>query len=289
MTEQKQTQIQSIEQRVVLFYDDELIAIRGNDSNVYVSIRHLCNALDLNRRGQVQRIQRNRVLERGYRLGHVETDGGRQLAGLLRVDLLPLWLAGLSTKSVRSEMQSQLERYQDEAAKVLWEAFQEGRLTAEPTFTDLLKSDSPAAQAYRVAEAMMKLARNQLMLESRLDDHDARFGKHEQRIETIESTLFDTNRHITEMQASQISQSVKAVAMALSKKSGRNEYGGVYGNCTASLVLQVISCCHPISFKRQWIGLQSDTLNLLEKSLFSRLIFVSDFTLGIVEVKCANL
>ena len=30
-------------------------------------------------------------------------------------------------------------------------------------------------------------------------------------------------------QASQISQAVKAVAMELSKQSGRNEYGGVYG------------------------------------------------------------
>ena len=34
---------------------------------------------------------------------------------------------------------------------------------------------------------------------------------------------------VTPEQASQISQAVKTVAMKLSKASGRNEYGGVYG------------------------------------------------------------
>ena len=34
---------------------------------------------------------------------------------------------------------------------------------------------------------------------------------------------------ITEDQASQISQAVKAVALAIGKKSGRNEFGAIYG------------------------------------------------------------
>jgi hypothetical protein len=34
---------------------------------------------------------------------------------------------------------------------------------------------------------------------------------------------------VSDEQASQISQAVKAVAMAFSKQTGRNEYGGVYG------------------------------------------------------------
>ena len=34
---------------------------------------------------------------------------------------------------------------------------------------------------------------------------------------------------MTEEQASQISQAVKSVAQALGKASGRNEFGGVYG------------------------------------------------------------
>ena len=52
---------------------------------------------------------------------------------------------------------------------------------------------------------------------------------HERRLEGIEASLGSTDRFVTPDQASQISQAVKTVAMKLSKASGRNEYGGVYG------------------------------------------------------------
>jgi hypothetical protein len=48
-------------------------------------------------------------------------------------------------------------------------------------------------------------------------------------LEKIESTLGDTGRLVTPDQARQISQAVKAVAIALGKKSGRNKFGGVFG------------------------------------------------------------
>ena len=112
---------------------------------------------------------------------------------------------------------------------MLSEAFQEGRLTADPAFSSLVAGDSPAAQAYRLAKAMMQLAQNQLLLESRLDQHDTQFQDHEQRIEELEATLGDPKHHVTPAQAMQISQAVKSIALALSRRSGRNEYGGVYG------------------------------------------------------------
>ncbi|NHZ72065.1 MAG: hypothetical protein GWP17_03155 [Aquificales bacterium] len=56
-----------IEQKQVIFYDDELIAIRGSDSHVYVSIGQLCDALGLDRASQVRRIRNNEILADGYR------------------------------------------------------------------------------------------------------------------------------------------------------------------------------------------------------------------------------
>jgi hypothetical protein len=44
----------------------------------------------------------------------------------------------------------------------------------------------------------------------------------------VESQLL-SSEYLTAGQASQISQAVKAVAMKLGEQSGRNEYGGVYG------------------------------------------------------------
>jgi len=85
-----------------------------------------------------------------------------------------------------------------------------------------MAQDSPEARAVRMAEAVLQLARNQLMMRSQIEDHG-------RRLEAIESQLGDPGRHVTPEQASRISQAVKAVALALSKASGRNEYGGVYG------------------------------------------------------------
>ena len=148
--------------------------------------------------------------------------GGRQKAGLLRVDLVPLWLAGVDTTRVKEDIQDKIKQYQREAAQVLWEAFQEGRLTSTPSFDELLEKDTPAVNAYKTALAIVELARNQILIESRLDDYG-------ERLERIEATLGDAGLNITPDQASQLSQAVKAVAMQLSKQTGRNEYGGVYG------------------------------------------------------------
>jgi hypothetical protein len=213
----------AVEQKQVELYGDSLTAVRANDGHIYVSVRHLCDALGLAQRAQVLRIQRQPVLADGYQGGIVMiTPGGQQRVGMLRVDLVPLWLSGVETGRVKDEIRDKLEKYQREVARVLWEAFQEGRLTAEDSFEDLLQSDSEAVQAYKMLHAMVKLARNQILLESRLE-------KHEARLDRIESQLGDPARYISAEQASQLSQAVKAVAMALGKKSGRNEYGGVYG------------------------------------------------------------
>jgi hypothetical protein len=160
---------------------------------------------------------------------------GRQQSYVLRVDLVPLWLTGIEASRVDENIQGKILRYKREAARVLWEAFQEGRLTAEPEFDALLETaaNREIVQAYHIAQAVMKLARQQLLIEARLSDrldaHEYFLADHEERLENIESRLGDTGRNVTPDQASQISQAVKTVALALGKKSGRNEFGAVYG------------------------------------------------------------
>ena len=143
---------------------------------------------------------------------------------------MPLFLTGISTRNISdSANRIKLERFQEEAAKVLWEAFQSGQLTPDPAFDDLLQADTPAAQAYRMARALVEMARQQLILEARLGDHAAQLAAHDDRLEQIEATLGDRGRFITPEQASSISQAVKSIALTLGKQSGRNEYGAVYG------------------------------------------------------------
>jgi hypothetical protein len=138
-------------------------------------------------------------------------------------------LAGISTNAVKDEIRPKLEAFQKEVAAVLWEAFQEGRLTTDRYFDDLLSADSEAVQAYHLALAIVKLARSQLILESKVDTTEGRLEDVEDRLDQVESTLGDPKQNITPEQASQISQSVKTVAMILTKQSGSSQYGAVYG------------------------------------------------------------
>ncbi|HOU41370.1 MAG TPA: phage antirepressor N-terminal domain-containing protein [Promineifilum sp.] len=218
-----------IEQREVEFYGDELIAVRAADGHIYVSVRHLCDALGLDRTAQVRRIRRQEILDEAYKGGAILTPpskggvgGGRQQLGLIRVDVVPLFLTGVSVNSVREEIRPKLARFQREAAKVLWEAFQQGQLTADLDFDALLAQDTPEAQAYRLAQAVLQLARNQLLMRAQLADH-------EQRLETIESQLGDTGRNVTPDHIVRMGFLAESLALALGQKTNRNEFGAVYG------------------------------------------------------------
>ena len=217
-----------VEQKSVSFYNDEIIAIRANDGAVYVPIRPICENLGVTLAGQRERINRDPVLsEMMTSVSVTLTQQAREML-CLPLNYIPGWLFGISADRVKPELRDKIIRYQKECFNVLAEAFVEGRLTAEESFADLLAGASPETiQAYQVAQAVLQLARNQVMLEARLrgvlDDHEL-------RLEAVEAQLrLGTARYVTEEQASQISQAVKAVALAQGKKTGRNEFGAVYG------------------------------------------------------------
>ncbi len=222
-------------QKEVVFYEDMitavLVTVNGEDQ-IYVPLRPICDYLGLSYAGQRERVGRDPVLSENVhqiRISRSVEEGSDQEMICLALKFLPGWLFGVSVNRIKEELREKIIRYQRESYDVLWEAFQEGRLTADTAFDDLLASDTPAAQAYKMASAIMKMARQQLMLEAQLGTHAAQLQDHEQRIEEIEATLGDPGQHITPDQAMQISQAVKTVAISLEKKTKRNEYPAVYG------------------------------------------------------------
>ena len=223
-----------VEQKEVQFYGDTIIAVRSHGSGIYVPVRPICDLLSVDWSAQRQRISRDPVLSAELVPCVVVTttqgqpDQRREMLAL-PLDYISGFLFGINADRFKPEVRDRLIRYQRECYRVLAEAFTEGRLTADPAFDDLLRANSPAAQAYRMAQALLQLARQQLLLEARLVTHDARLDAHDDRLEQIESVLGDRGRFITPEQATSISQAVKSIATALNKKSGRNEYGAVYG------------------------------------------------------------
>ncbi|HIP70834.1 MAG TPA: hypothetical protein EYH05_05500, partial [Anaerolineae bacterium] len=86
----KKNNLVPLDQRIVEFYGDELVAVRADNNRVYVSLRHMCQALDIDTTAQRQRIQRHNVLNDGLGVCKIQTPGGMQNSYVLRVDLVPL-------------------------------------------------------------------------------------------------------------------------------------------------------------------------------------------------------
>lgn len=223
-----------VEEREVLFYGDALSAARGDDGRIYVNFTQVCEALGIDARAQRRRVTGHDVLGEALTATVMPTAGGPQAVTVIRADMVPLWLSTVRVAAVREELREKLRRFQREAAVVLWEAFRDGRLTVEPDESDILAGVSPeTVQAVQVAQAVLALARNQAMMEARLGGRlsalEGRLESVEATLESVETTLGDTGRSVTPDQAAQLSQAVKAVALAIGKRSGRNEFGAVYG------------------------------------------------------------
>ena len=191
--------MKAIEQRDVQFYGDELTAVRADDGRVYVSISQMCSALGLDAQAQRRRIERHGVLVGGLGVANLATPGGVQATYVLRVDLVPLWLSGVRVSAVNEEARPKLERFQAEAAAVLWEAFQDGRLTGDVDLDALLDQDTDAVQAYKMLTALAKMARQQVILESRVSTIEA-------RLEDVEAALLPGEAVLTQDEAGQIAQ-----------------------------------------------------------------------------------
>lgn len=219
--------LQVIEQKSVTFYEDEIVAVRVKDGTIYVPVKPVCERMGVTWPSQSNRIKRDAVLDEAAQNISVfvtNTQGSQHREMLcLPLEYISGFLFGINASRVKDEIRERLIRYQKECHRVLSEAFFEGRLSADSDFEALLQNaDNPAVQAYQTFQALAKLARHQLILESRVNDNT-------ERIEQLESIIGDTKRHVTPSQAAQVSQAVKAIAMDLQNKSGRNEYGGVYG------------------------------------------------------------
>lgn len=228
-----------VEQKQVWFYEDEITAVKMNDGRVFVPVRPLIERLGVAWASQLQRIRRDPVLDEellSVFVTNTESARGGRDVQCLPLDYISGFLFGINANRVKPEVRDDVIRYQKECYKVLADAFREGRLTTNSdgdTYfeTQLKTADPNAVEAYNTALAIMKLAKSHIMLEGRIDSHERQLRFHDTRLEDVEDALglLGDDPLIGEAQASQISQAVKAVAVVLGSRSGRNEFGGVYG------------------------------------------------------------
>ncbi len=241
---------EALQQRTVPFYDDELVAVQQPDESVYIVFNRVCDALGFKRWSQARRIQAHSVLSTGFVTLTIETEGGPQEAQCLKLELLPLWLAGVQASKVKEELREKLVRYQTEAAGVLWQAFKGQILVNEPTVQGV---DNAAIQQLqqiaemgraivRMAEQQIELQRQQSALSGRLDaaarvirgvqgtldNVVGQLARVDVRLGVLEDQVHPA-AYITDAQAAEVSNQVKALGELLSSQQpGKNHYQGIF-------------------------------------------------------------
>ena len=232
-----------LQQQIVPFYGDELIAVQRADGNIFVHFGRLCDNLGLSRSPQVRRVQRHAVLNNGLTTLAVVTEGGSQAVQCLRIDLLPLWLAGLQASRVKADLRDKLVQYQQEAAVVLWQAFKPQILKDEGAYESV--DDQVIQQLQhivelgyaiaRMGEQQIELQRQHQVLAGRMDsaarvirDVQGHLQHVEVRLGVLEEQ-FHPASYITDDQATEVSNQVKALAEWLTgTDQAKNHYQGIF-------------------------------------------------------------
>ncbi|MEW5986955.1 MAG: phage antirepressor N-terminal domain-containing protein [Chloroflexota bacterium] len=235
-----ETALVPVEQKLVSFYGDEITAVLVDtvaERLVYVPVRPICNLLGVDWPGQFRRLKRDPVLSKKL-AGVVVTStpdpvtggGGPQVATCLPLDYLNGWLFGMNADRVKSEVRDKLILYQEQCYRVLADAF-----LGRPQPADLSPTAATLIQIREMGLAIAHLAEQQLALEQRVGRTESRLdraativGSLERRMSLLEDRL-SPGQPISDEQAAEISQQVKALAQLLTERDpSKNHYQAIF-------------------------------------------------------------
>lgn len=221
-----------VEQKQIVFYDDELTAVIVEEPRgrvVYVPIRPICDILGVDWSAQYRRTKRDPVLSEELTSCVVVTATQGQPDQRREVLCLPLdymngWLFGIDANRVRSELRDKVITYQRECHRVLANAFvASNELEATPT-----AEQQSLIQIREMGRAIMQMAEQQLALTARMDKAALVVGEHGRRITVLEQQLAP-RQAITDEQAADIAEKVKALAVALTEQdNSKNHFQSIF-------------------------------------------------------------
>lgn len=243
-----------IEQREIDFYDDRIVAVLVDvpgktEPDIYVPVRLLCQFLGVDWSGQRQRIMRDPVLSSVARIVGVTPSnrGGDPNVLALPVEFIHGWLFGISVARIKPEHQDKLIRYQLECFRVLWRAFQAETLTAAPTTPSM----SSIAEVREFGLALVRLAEEHLALDARVSTTEDRLDQAATVVGGILRDATQTKKEVTDLtrrvapgnpiteeQAGDLQQRVKAIAMLLTEANpGKNHYQAIWGELSRRMAV----------------------------------------------------
>lgn len=118
------------EQLPIPFFDNAVLAVRREDGQIYLSIRDMCEALELAFTAQRRRIFATDRLRAAVGRFRVRTAGGRQVAEFLELEMVPVWLLGVQSRRASEAVRQKLAHVQDYLIRSVQAAF--AQLTGLP-------------------------------------------------------------------------------------------------------------------------------------------------------------
>ncbi len=218
------------EQLSVDFYGDELVAaiVEGEP---YIPISPICDYMGLSWSGQRERINRDAVLAGAVvsiRVTRRESQRGPREMLCLPLKYLNGWLFGVNANRVKEELRDRVIQYQKECYEILAQAFQARAVEPVPGSSLAHIRDMALAIAH-MAEQQMIMEQRVSFTEGRLDRAAVVVGDLSKRLGSLEYRL-RPGSNITDEQAAEISQKVKALAALLQEqRPGQNYYQGIFG------------------------------------------------------------
>lgn len=116
------SQTAAMEKKEVVFDGDTLEVFGTCRDDAQVSVRHVCKALGLDLKRQLQKLRDSRWAVVGT-MPTTAADGKIYQQAVLRLEHLPMWLVKIEPRRVKEEFREKLELYQDQARNVLAAAF----------------------------------------------------------------------------------------------------------------------------------------------------------------------
>lgn len=177
--------VKVLEVKEVAFNGVKLLAVK-TDKGIFTSISAFCDDLGLASNKQIDKIKKNQVLEQGYTVLVLPSNGGNQSVGCIDIDFLPLWLTQISVKHCKIEIQPLLLEFQLKSQKVLAAAFIQKEETKEP-----LKVFTASELILQQAQVLVNLEKTQLELINKTNNLENKIIQFERKQIEATKKLFE--------------------------------------------------------------------------------------------------
>ena len=226
-----------VEQKKVVFYDDEITAVLvqiGDEEKVYVPIKPVCDFLGVSWSGQRRRINRDAVLSeetRSVNVTFTEPTRTRQISMIcLPLDYISGFLFGINAARTKPEIKDKLIRYQRECYRILADAFVAPVLSVQPIDSDeqsLMQLHNMALVIASTTKEMLEVRQLSVSNETRLNAASEYIRGMNNRLKVVEQRT--RSGSLTEAQAREVQHRVNLIAQELTVHDPSvKHHGGVY-------------------------------------------------------------